>query len=94
MGNGLRQRPVGVEDGQDADESVPDGERALRAVAVGGSRSLAMAFANAPDGRTHISTFHDLGIVLSEPRTQVVTAASRALDVASLAEIPVEYLRL
>jgi hypothetical protein len=53
-----------------------------------------MTFANAPDGRTRLSTFHDLGIVLSEPRTQFIAAASRALDFVCRAEIAGDYLRL
>lgn len=55
---------------------------------------LAVAFANAPDGRIRLSAFHDRGIILSEPRTQFATAASRALHVVGRAQIGAQYLRL
>jgi hypothetical protein len=95
----LRQGRLGVHDGQHPDA---DGETNLRTVGdglrivslmVGRSRSLAVAFTNAPDSCTRHSAFHSLGIVPSEARTQFLTAARWALDLVCFAEIPVVYLR-
>jgi len=57
------------QNGQNADASLSDGETGLWPLVASGSRSLMVAFADAPDGRTRHAAFHKQRIIRATPRT-------------------------